>query len=242
MDEGSSISQSAPTLSSITLTARKWGAYTEVTSEAIDDSLLPLAELIMDDMVTAHANAVDDAGFNGDGSASYNSITGILNALGSAAIKSGSGNSWSALTLEDHQAVAAALNQKAFDNANQNLKWYCSSQYFWSVMVKLMMNANGVTASEIQGMRRPVFMGYPVEFAQVMPTSSSASQIPVVLGNLRQGAAFGDRRQFRLLQSPHFKADADVVAMLSTRRYDIHIHGAGDASNAEVIAALQTTA
>lgn len=239
MDEGSSLSSANPTLAAQTLTAKKWGAYTEVNNEVSEDAIIAVAEMIMDDMAESHAKAVDDAGFNGDGTASYNSVTGILNALHSNQIQqSATGNTtWDDLTLNDHEVAVSLLATKAFsDNA---LAWYCSTQYYWRVMVRLMLSQGGVTAGEIEGRRRPLFMGYPVVFTAILPSSSAAGQISAVIGNLRQGAKFGDRRQLRMRASEHFKFSEDATAMLSTRRYAINIDGAGED---EVMAAVQTAA
>ncbi len=237
MTEGTAVAETKPTLARKTLTARKWGAYTEVPSEVTDDSIMSVAEMIADDMATEHAFALDQATFLGDGTGTYNNITGVLNALGAAAIFAGSGNNWGALTLGDHEKAAGALRTKAYINA----KWYCSHQYYWNVMVRLMLEAGGVTAGEIEGRRRPLFMGYPVEFTQVMPNATGATQIGAMFGNLRQGATFGDRRQFQFKASEHYKFGEDSIALLSTRRYDVQIDGGGDASNVEVLSAVQTT-
>lgn len=238
MGEGSTVAETKPTLVRKTLTARKWGAYTEVPSEVMEDSIVSVAEMIADDMATEHSFALDGAAFNGDGTATYNQITGILNALGTAAVFTGAGNNWGALTLQDFEGVAGSLRRKAYTGA----KWYCSHQYFWNVMVRLMLDSGGVTAGEIEGRRRPLFMGYPVEFVQVLPTATAANQIGAVFGSLRQGVTFGDRRAFSVKASEHYKFGEDSVAMLSTRRYDLQVDGGGDASNVEVIAALKTAA
>ena len=237
MTEGSALSSASPTLSAKTLTAKKWGAYTEVNNEVTEDAIIAIAEMIADDMAMSHAKAVDDAGFNGDGTASFNSVTGITNALASAQIKTGSGSSWSALTLPDHEEAVSYLSSRAF--AGQQLAWYCSQQYYWLVMVRLMLEGGGVTAGEIEGRRRPLFMGYPVVFTDILPNSSGSSQISAIIGNLRLGARFGDRRAFSFRADPSFKFSSDQTAMLSTRRYAINIDGAGDG---EVIAAVQTSA
>ena len=109
-------------------------------------------------------------------------------------------------------------------------------------MVPLTLAAGGVTAGEIAGRRQLLFLGYPVEIAQVMPSASAAAQVSAVFGNLRKGAVFGDRRQFTFKRSENFKFDEDVMAMLSIRRYDIEVHGAGTGSTREVLSAVKTAA
>lgn len=241
MAEGGSQSETKPTVTGRDLTARKWGAYTEVNSEVEEDSIIPIAEFIMDDMTEAHAEAVDDAGFNGDGTATYNQITGVLNALGTGAIvQMATGNtSWADFTLDHFTKAISLAKRKTFRG---DPKWYCTHQFYWQVMVPLVLAKGGVTAGEVEGRRRLLFLGYPVEMAQVLATSEAAGQIPAVFGSLRQGAAFGDRRRLEIKASEHFKFSSDQTAMLSTRRFDIDINSPGDASNAEVLTAVQTAA
>lgn len=243
MGEGAAVTETKPTIAKKFLTARKWGVYTEIPTEVEDDMIGSLAELIAADMAEAHATAVDQAGFLGDGTATYNQITGVVNALVANAVVTSSGNTWAALTLADHEQVVGTVVQKTFTGTGESgPKWYCSLQYFWNVMVPLTLAVGGVTAAEVEGRRRPVFLGFPVEFAQTMPTASAASTTSAIFGNLRQGAVFGDRRKFMVKESRDFKFDEDVLAMLSTRRYDIQVHGAGEGANPEVLAALDTDA
>ncbi|MEM8493899.1 MAG: phage major capsid protein [Planctomycetota bacterium] len=106
----------------------------------------------------------------------------------------------------------------------------------------ITLAAGGVTAGEIAGRRQLLFLGYPVELTQVLPGASAADAIGALFGNLRSGAVFGDRREFTFRRSEDFKFDEDVLAMLSTRRYDIEVHGAGEGSTTEVLSAVKTKA
>ena len=241
MGEGAAVAETKPTILKKFLTARKWGVYTEIPTEVEDDMIGSLAELIAADMAEAHATAIDQAGFLGDGTATFNQITGVNNALIANAIITGSGNTWAALTLEDFEQVVGTVTQKTFAGAGDSgPRWFASLQLFWGVMVPLTLSVGGVTAAEVGGRRLPVFLGFPVEFTQTMPTVSAADTTAAIFGNLRQGAVFGDRRKFMVKESRDFKFDEDVLAMLSTRRYDIQVHGAGNGIDPEVLAALAT--
>jgi len=238
--EATAASETKPVITAIVATARKWAAYTEVPREVAEDAIVPTAEMIAEDMAEAHAEAVDEAGFVGDGTGTYNQITGVTNALIAEAVVTGSGDTWPELTLADFEQVASIPVTKAFSG---NLaKWYVSHQFFWQVMVKLMLSAGGVTAAEVEGRRRPMFMGYEVEFTQKMPTATGVSQLCAVFGNLRQGATFADRRALEVQASDHFKFSSDVTAIMSTRRFDIQVIGAGAGTTPEVLAGLQTAA
>lgn len=243
MGEGTSVAQTKPTMVKKQLTARKWGTYTEVPTEVTEDTVGAIAELMAADMAEGHALAIDEAGFLGDGTATYNQITGVTNALITEAIVTGSGTTWGDLTMLDHEQAVGTCRQSAFVGAGDSgPAWYCSLQYFWNVMVPLTLSVGGVTAAEVGGRRLPVFLGFPVNFTQVLPSATAVDTIGAVFGNLRKGSVFGDRRQLTFKQSEHFKFDEDVLAMLTTRRYDIQVHGAGIGTDPEVLSAVATAA
>ena len=215
--------------------------------EVTEDSAAAFGELIAQDMAEAHAEAIDGAGFNGDGTAAFNNILGVVNALVQNAIAVSASENWAGLTLDDHTKAVSVCTTKTFNGAEgDGPKWYCSHQYFWQVMAPLTLAAGGVSAGEIAGKRQLLFLGYPVELAQVLPAASAADQVAAVFGNLRKGAVFGDRREFTFKRSEDFKFSEDVLAMLSTRRYDIQVHGAGTGAGGssvpEVLSAVKTKA
>jgi len=241
MSEGGAANSGQPSIEARELTARKWGAYTEINSEAEEDSIVALAEFVAADMAEAHALAVDEAGFLGDGTGTYNSITGVMNALNAGAILAAGTSAWGGYTLQDFAEVVGRCVTKTFGGLGMP-KWYCSHAFFWQVMAPLQLAAGGNIVADIG--RGPVmrFLGFDVEATQVLPSTAAASQKPLVFGNLRRGAAFGARRGLMVKSSEHFKFANDQTAMLSTRRFDIDVHATGDATNAETLVAMQTAA
>lgn len=241
MAEGNSISETKPTLANKALTARKWGSFVSFPTEVSDDAVAAIGEMIAMDMAEAFALAVDEAGFLGDGTSTYNNISGVIEALISEAIIAGSGDAgdkWSGLVEDDFLKMIAAVTQRTFQG--NNAKFFCSAQFYWLVMVPLILAKGGVTAGEMEGRRQFQAFGFPVEITQVLPSTPGDEQIPCVFGNLRAGATLGDRRQLTVKQSEHFMFDDDAIAVLGTRRFDIQVDGAGTGSTVEVLAALQT--
>jgi hypothetical protein len=127
------------------------------------------------------------------------------------------------------------------------MKFLCSSQYYYQVMVPLLNAAGGVTGTELQnGFRMPMFQGIPVMFSQVMGTATATSTIAVFLGNFSLGCSFGDRRK----QTLEFSKDAtiggtnlfeyDLIAVKSSQRMDINVHSIGSDTVAGPIVALST--
>lgn len=242
MDEGTALSKTKPTLSDRSLTARKWGAYLEISSEVSDDAVTAIGEMLAMDMAEAFALAVDEAGFLGDGTGTYNQITGVINALiDEAIVTPADATAWSDFERDHFLEVISKPVQRTF--AGNNAKWYCHSVFYWTVMAPIILEAGGVTAAEMEGRRQLMFLGFPVELSNVFPATSDDDQIACVFGNLRQGATFGDRRRLTIRQSEHYKFAEDMIAMLGTRRFDINIDGAGTAGEpgtVEVLAALKT--
>jgi HK97 family phage major capsid protein len=98
-------------------------------------------------------------------------------------------------------------------------------------MERVMLAAGGVTAAEIAaGRRQPMFMGYPVEFAQAMPSTEANSQVCALFGALDLSSLFGDRRMTTIATSEHLNFAEDELAIRGTERFDINNHDVGNAS------------
>jgi HK97 family phage major capsid protein len=125
--------------------------------------------------------------------------------------------------------------------------WVCHKTYYYTVMVRLILASGGTTAEEIvNGRRVPIFLGYPVVFSQVFPSSEANSQIPVVFGNMALGAMFGDRRaetiQFTdtAVVGGESLWERDQIGVRGTERFDVAVHGYGSNTVAGPICGLET--
>ena len=199
MAEGQSVAETKPTLVPKALDASKWGYWIEIPSEVTEDASVAIGEMVAMDIAEAFALAIDQAGFLGDGSAAFNGVTGILNALIAEAVVTGGGNAWGNLTLEHYAQAVGLLTPKAFQGVGP--AWFMSSQHYWTTCVPLILATGGVTSGEVEGRRRQMLLGFPVEFTQVLPAASAANSIAAVIGNLRAGMAFGDRRELTIKSS-----------------------------------------
>jgi HK97 family phage major capsid protein len=203
-----------------------------------------IGELIMRSIAFSFARKTDQIAFLGDGSASYFGIQGIIPKLLSingvddgGGLVLGTGNAWSELTLTDFQAVQGRLPE--YDGDTEP-KWYCSRTFYYTVMVKLMLAAGGVTAEEIEGQRRKVFLGDPVEIVQVMPKVEGNSQVCALYGDMSRCATYGDRRSLNVQQSAHYKFAERQVTVLGTQRVAISIEDLGTATEAGPMVGLIT--
>lgn len=220
----------------VTLVAKKIAVLSKYSSEVSEDAIINFGDDMAGEIAYAFANKEDECGFNGDGTSTFGGIQGVrTKILGLSATRAniaglvvGAGNLWSELTLADFEAVVGKLPQYA---DTPTARWFVHKTFWATVMLRLMLAAGGTTAQEIvQGTRRPEFLGYGVEIAQVLPKTEANDQVCALLGDLRLAARFGDRRQTTIALSEHLNFAEDEIAIRGTERFDIVVHDVGNAS------------
>lgn len=248
--EGGTITETEPTIAVVTLTPRTLNFLTGYSMELEDDSLVALGELLAGLFARSMAYYEDLIGFLGDGTSTYFGMTGITGALRAvdaviANIKSlavGSGDTYAELALVDFEKVAGILPESADDG---DAKWYAHRYFFYTIMVSLALAAGSGTATEIltgQALKQRTYLGYPVEFTQVMPKATGVSQICALLANLRQGAMLGTRGGIEFAQSSERYFEKGVIAVRGRDRIAVNAHGVGGTTNAGPICGLITAA
>ena len=183
----------------------------------------------------------DNCGLLGDGTSTYGGMIGIAPALKGlsgtianiAGLIVGAGNAYSELTLANFNSVVALLPTFA---DNSRARWIMHKSFFANVPQALVLAVGGATPSDWAQGVPPKLLGYPVEFAQVMPKVEANSQVCCLLGDVNLCADFGDRRQMSI----QFSTDATVdsvsmfetnqVAIRGTERFDINVHDVGNAT------------
>lgn len=240
-NEGSNTgTKSEPTYKNIELVARKWKAWCKMSDEVNEDSYVSLGDQIAVESALAFAYAEDNAGFNGDSTSTYHGITGILNAVKAGSVKVGSGTAFSSLVMADFETMMGALP----DFPGISPKWYISKEGYYASMHRLLMASGGNTATNLENGGRPVFLGLPVVFVNVMNKvlTAQASTRVALLGDLNMGVKFGDRRQVTMSLTDQRYWDEDQIAIKATERFDINVHSTGTASEEGCILALDTAA
>jgi len=239
--EGASITESDNTFDQVSLVAKKFGALTKYSRELAEDAVVNLGDYIAGEVAYAFANKEDDAGFNGDGTSTYNGIVGLKNSVGSAGIKTGSGNAYSELTLADLTGTVGLAPEYVFSRSTP--KWYMSTQFYHTVVLDLLADAGGNTNLTLAGgVAVPSLFGYEVVLADVLPKTEANSQICAYFGALDLGATMGDRRPTEIAVSEDRFFEADQIGVRGTTRFDINCHDVGDSSTAGAIVALKTAA
>lgn len=234
--ENAAITAASPTFDNVSLIAKKLAALTYVSSEFNEDTLVDAGNTLIDEIAYAFALAEDTAGFVGTSLASQGGITGVtarLKGLSStyadiAGVKVATDNLISELDLVDYQALVGILPEFA---DTPNARWFVHRSVFYNSMVTLAQAAGGTTSTElINGVRTPMFLGYPVVFSQVMPKTDANSQVVALLGDLAMAADLGDRRQINIQTDNSVGFASDQIAVRGTQRYDINVHDVGNAT------------
>ena len=239
--EGIEITASDTTMGEAELMARKLSALTKISSELDEDAIIDIGDMVTTSMAYSMADKIDEAGFNGDGTSTYGGVLGLKNALDSAAQVTAASSNNSALTLDldDFEAVLGAYPQYTAASP----RWFMHSAVYYAACVRLMAAAGGNTITTLaSGATQNMFMGYPVSFVQVMPstTGTLASTIVAYFGDLRLGAAYGTRRSARVEVSTERYFELDLIGIKTTERIAINVHERGSTIRTRPIIALKT--
>lgn len=251
--EGAAGTESTKSWDNVALIAKKLVAITRMTSELSEDAVINIGDDLAGEISYAFANKEDQCAFNGDGTSTYGGMVGVRTKLTSVdgagtdsagLVSQASGNTWAALTLADFNKVISVLPEYA---DTPNARWICHRTFFFQVMHQLEAAASGNTMTDISsGKREQVFLGYPVTFSQVYPSSTATSTVACSFGDHSLGGRLGDRRGVTIA----FSEDAtiggenvferDEIAVRGTERFDVNIHDAGTSSTAGPICGLAT--
>ena len=205
--------------------------------------MIDIGDMVTTSMAYSMADKIDEAGFNGDGTSTYGGVLGLKNALSSSAIVDAvSGNvGASTLDLDDFENVLGAYPQ--YTGADP--RWFMHSAVYYASAFRLMNAAGGNTNVTLaNGVAMPMLLGYPVQFVQVMPstTGSSVSTILAYFGDLRLGAAYGTRRSARVEVSTERYFELDLIGIKTTERIAINVHERGSTIRTRPIIALKSAA
>lgn len=233
--EGSAPTASDPGYDMVELVAKNLAAKTKMTRQLNESAIVSLGDEIAEAIAVAFSNAEDNAGFNGDGTSTYGGITGlfpkVVLAANAASLVTATGHSTLAtLTLDDFQTVLGTF--PSYPGAMP--KWFCHKSVWAASMMRLQMAAGGTTPDHIAGGSGTMFLGYPVEFVNVAPVSTSVTTgvTGILFADLRLAAKLGDRRA-QTVESGWENDDftKQLITILGTAREDVVVHTVVDPKN-----------
>ncbi len=252
--ENAAITESESTFSQVTLTAKKLGAITRISTELTEDAIISIADRVTYDLAYAFALKEDQCGFTGDGTSTYGGIRGIKPILedGSHTASWFEPNAthdfFSELDNTDITTTMARLPQWARDGA----AFFCSSVAADAVFGRLKAAGGGNTISELASMgisslgERGIvgaYLGYPIVTSQVLPLTDASAvlndKVMLLFGNLRLSSMLGERRAITIAISDQRYWELDQVAIRATERIDINNHGLGTDTVAGAVIGLR---
>jgi HK97 family phage major capsid protein len=234
--EATAITASDITFTQVALTAKKLAILTIVSKELNEDTVIDFGATLAQDFAYGLALAEDAAAFQGDGTSTYGSITGIMpkikalsatyaNIASMVVGASGSSSALSSLTLANWQSMVAKLQPYA-----TNPRWFMHKSVFYNGCADKLIALGGNAIMDIQNAygTEPTLFGIPISFVQNMPSATGASVDLAVLGDLSKGVAFGDRRGVSVEVSDQVKFIEDALTFKATERYAFNAFDVGN--------------
>lgn len=241
----------------VTLSAKKLMAILLASSEVNEDAVVSFGDSMLRRMANGFAKKEDQCGWLGDGTSTYGGMIGINTRLqdidgagtdagGLITGTAGSGAALTGFTLNDFHKVVAALPDFA-DDSEDAAQWVVHKTFYYEVMARLMLAQGGVTAEETaSGRRRPLFLGFPVRWSNVMPKAAATNTVFASFGDHRKGVSMGDRRSYSVDFSQQATVgsvnlwSSDQIGIKATERFDIQAHSLGDSDDAGAVVGLQS--
>ena len=246
--EGNDITETTPDIDPFMLMARTLTALWRTSLQSLNYTPTKIADVVAREMVRKFEHKADTAAFVGTGLATQGLVVGIVTRLlatpdGSgeaASVVTGTGSGWSGLIEKDFNKMEGNI----VDGDVSNYKYFASRQFYSQVMRPIAQAKGGATPLDTTSGSSNVgeFHGFPVEFAQVMASSSASGHIPCVLGNVQDGCKFGTvNGSDRLDTSEHRYFEKGQIAMRKMEDIAINVdHGIGTATEIQFLHGLKT--
>ena len=246
--EGSSITESEPTYTNVSLVAKKLAVGCRMSSEVVEDTagVVSLADAVATEFATSLAYKIDLCGWLGDGTSEYGGINGIVNKINGAAhtasvVTAAGGNvSFETLDIEDFLNVIGKLPIYA----RQGAAFYVSPTGYAASIARLKYAAGGNTVENVGASAGDTFLGFPIRLVHVMNSTlgSDASKIKVLFGNMALSSIYARRRDFSVRLFDQVYATTDQLLLQGTMRFDVNHHSLGTTSEVGPVVALKTAA
>lgn len=234
--ETESLTASDFTFASLGLKAEKRTVFAKASNELVDDATVVWLDRFVSRAAYALAGKEDLEFVSGDGTSTYNGEVGLIASLGSAGVSTAATghDTWPELDVDDFAACMAKLPS---DYANGSEVWVCSPQFY---AVGMLGAVGGVYQGTDQD-GRPMFMNKPVYLTPKMPTTTAASTVCCFYGSFDEAAVIGDRGiSYATSDKMPGAFESDLTAYRAVSRYDINVHGGGNASTAGAYVGLST--
>ncbi len=190
VDEGSAIKSTQIVLGQNTLELKKLATIVALTRELIEDEEIDLFSFIGTRVAENFAEAEDEFVFNGDGTATYGSFTGLLNLSTTVNVVTMTGTTFASATFDDLLDMITATPK----SARRNGKFYMNFGVMNSFRKKKDDESRYIFQEASVG--GPVTIwGKPVVEVEVMPDMADTDDNTafIIFGDLRMGCVFGEK-------------------------------------------------
>lgn len=238
--ENQPITTTQPGFGQVVLTAKKLAALVPSSSELLEDSAIPIANLLVTLIGEAMAEEEDRVGFVGDTGAA-DPFDGVLYDAGVTAVTMGAGDtSFLDLDADDLADMIATLTA-----GQSNGAWFYMHRTIFNIIRKLKSTDGHYIYSPPNGTDPATVWGYPYTLTDVMPgVAADAPDTPfLIFGNLKH-LYLGDRRRATVATSQHvgFANDQVYLRVIQRLALDVAIPAAfAVLSTAAAVATTTTT-
>jgi HK97 family phage major capsid protein len=215
--ENNPITPTKPGFGQVLLTAKKLAALVPSSSELLEDSAIPIANLLVTLIGEAMAQEEDRVGFVGD-SGGGDPFDGILNDSGVTAVTM-TGSSFLNIDADDLADMIATLTA----GQSMGAQFYFHRTVF-NIIRKLKSTDGHYIYSPPNGQDPATIWGYPYTLTDVMPgVAADAPDTPfVIFGNLKH-LYLGDRRRMTVATSQHVGFANDQVYLRVIQRLALDV-------------------
>lgn len=245
--EGSSVTESEPTYTNVSLVAKKLAVGCRMSTEVVEDTqgVVALADAVAQEFGTSLAYKIDICGWIGTGDqATYGGINGVANKIDdgthTAGVVNAAGGNTSFETLDIEDFLAAVGKLPIY--ARAGARWYVSPAGYAASIARLKYAAGGNTVENVASGTGESFLGYPVTLVHVMNSTLGADSgaVKVLFGNLGLSSIYARRRDFSVRLFDQVYATTDQLLLQGTMRFDVNHHSLGTTSEVGPVVALKT--
>lgn len=239
--ESVAVTESNKTWGLVQMTAKSWDVLSKFTRELNEDAIISMADDLAEEMGLAFAYAEDNSLMNGDGSATYNGISGLYTIwfnqwASSESWKGGVTTATHDLPTEiDATDLAKLIGQVApWAKQTGRCAWFCSPEYAAAIFDRLTGAAGGNNAADIAAGRPRTYSGYPVIEVLTAPANdytTAQDEKPMVwFGDMRSAVRFGNRRGMTVQILNELYAANGQIGVIGSERFDLNVHNYGTTS------------
>lgn len=204
-------------------TAHKTAAYTDITEELLNDSVVDLAAEIVIDHARAHGKARSEKHIVGNGTGQEEGIAIPTNWETTNNVKTGG------IATEPDFEDIITLYSKIKPGYQQNGSWIMNANT-WANLLKIRDAGatgkflyDGMQGMMVQDGSTGRLMGRPVYISEYMPDAGGSASTAIFFGDLGRGYRIVDRTQVTFRVDPYTIGLAGKVRYLSMMRSDAKI-------------------